>query len=360
MTHTPTSAATPREPRAPRHETFEERPVPRASWFGVFGGALLALAVSIALGLLGLAIGVTTIAPMAEGGPSLQTFSTAAGIWWLVTGLLALLAGGWATARLATLPQKSQSLTHGLVTWSLFIVGTVVLMTFTATAVLTGAFRLVGSTAGLLAQGAETLVQAAPGQLPSVDLPLGGGERGGAQGSDPVNVSWDQVLSEARQILRQAETAQLRPENLEEDVQDVTEEVSQASREDTLGAAMNELEAALADLRSAARGTVTAADKEAVVNVLVARTDMSRQEAQQSVDRWSSQLSSAWQDVRRTLAQIPEQARQRAAQVAEQASNAMATAGWWSFFYLVLTALAAAGGAVLGTPSRRHTARATA
>ena len=82
----------------------------------IFAGAAIATAVTVVLlGLLGVAIGATISDPMSGDTPSAKAFGIGAGLWWIVDGVLALLAGGWAAARMAGLRRRERARCMG---WS--------------------------------------------------------------------------------------------------------------------------------------------------------------------------------------------------------------------------------------------------
>ena len=92
----------------------------RVAWGAVFAGAFVALAINFLLGVLGLAIGATTIDPATGDTPSREALGVGAGIWWLVIGVVALFAGGFAAGRLAGLRRRWEGPMHGVVTWAVW------------------------------------------------------------------------------------------------------------------------------------------------------------------------------------------------------------------------------------------------
>jgi hypothetical protein len=73
--------------------TVNER---RTSWGAILAGVVLALVVQIALNMLGLSIGASTINPISEADPIEPALGTAALMWIGGTILLSLFAGvGW-------------------------------------------------------------------------------------------------------------------------------------------------------------------------------------------------------------------------------------------------------------------------
>lgn len=273
--------------------------------------------------MLGVAIGATTVDPGPTGdSPSPKALGIGAGIWWLVSGILAIFAGAWVAARLAGVRRQLEGPLHGIVTWALVAVLATVLMMSVVGSLISGAFRVVGATASIAGSG----VKAVAGQVAS------------SAPNDP-DVAWNQVWQEAQTMLQQTETKQLQPENLREDLGAAAQDLRRA-----------DIEAALSRLSRSARNTVSAADKDSAVNVLTARTGMSETEARQAVDRWSSTLQSAWASTGQAAGQAIDQVQHTAAVAADKTVDAVSAAAWWTFFYLLLTAIAAGVGGFLGTP----------
>jgi hypothetical protein len=101
-----------------------------------------------------------------------------------------------------------------------------------------------------------------------------------------------------------------------------------------------ELRQALQKIFESGQTSVSAADKDALVNALTARTNMSRPEAEKRVDSWIQQYQQ--------VAQGAQQTKQQALQTTEQAMGALSQASIWLFILLVLEAGAAALGGWLG------------
>ena len=109
----------------------------------------------VLLGLLGVAVGATIIDPSGDT-PSATAMGVGAGLWWIVSGILALLAGGWAAGRLAGLRRRWEAPLHGLVTWAITTTAMLFLMSSGVGSVVSGAFRLIDSGARFVDRGAVT------------------------------------------------------------------------------------------------------------------------------------------------------------------------------------------------------------
>ncbi|GAA0674725.1 hypothetical protein FHT00_000754 [Sphingomonas insulae] len=120
----------------------------RLSWGAIFAGVVIAVAVQLVLGILGTGIGLTMVDPVEGTTPAATGFGIGAGLYWLVTTVVALGAGGYAAARVAGVHERFDALVHGLVVWGVTLILTLYLLTSAVGGIIGGAFRTVGAVAG--------------------------------------------------------------------------------------------------------------------------------------------------------------------------------------------------------------------
>lgn len=114
-----TTAETPtRRPLMERERSGldEYRPagLARVTWGSVIAGTVAAIATQVLFAALGIAIGLSL--PGAVGAEGIGIF---AGIWWLITGLIALFIGGWVAGRFTGIASEMDATLHGVMTWAL-------------------------------------------------------------------------------------------------------------------------------------------------------------------------------------------------------------------------------------------------
>ena len=132
----------------PVDEAYLGKTPTRFSWGAIFAGVVIAVAVQLVLGILGAGIGLTMVDPVQGTTPGAAGFGIGAGIFWLITTVLALGAGGYAAARVAGVHERFDALVHGLVVWGVTLILTLYLLTSAVGGIIGGAFRTVGSVAG--------------------------------------------------------------------------------------------------------------------------------------------------------------------------------------------------------------------
>mgnify|MGYP000988866780 CR=1 FL=1 len=309
----------------------------RVSWSSVFAGVLIALVMMIGLNLLGLGIGLSTIDPTTEEKPA-AGLGIGSGIWYFISTLASLFTGGWIAGRLSPVRRSFNGIIHGLLTWSVITMITFYLLTSTIGNILGGAGRLVGGTLRTVGNVAGKGIEAA---APMV------GDKLKEEG-----INLNSLKADAEKLLRQTGKPELQPENLSKDANQ-----AKNMAENTAGRVGNnpqqsdeQLESLWEKLRKQGDGVVSEVDKEAMVNVIMARTGKSRAEATVVADNWIAtykETAAKWQ-------QTKKEAEVKAREVAEKAAHTASKAAIIGFFALLFGAAAAAFGARMGSDPKRY------
>lgn len=276
----------------------------RISWGSIFAGVVVALVFELTLGILGLGIGFGVVNPATEQNP-LGGIGIAAGIWFGLSTLIALFAGGWVAGRLAGFPRSWNGVIHGLVMWGMVTLLSFYLMTTAVGLLISGVAGVIGKGLTMIASGIEIFGPQAA-QMAGQELQ----QRG---------ITLDQITGQAQQMISQTGVAQ-DPE-LQQSLRRLFADPQQAGSQQ---------------------------DREAVISALT-RSGMSREQASTTVDNWIRQYYQA--------AATAQNVQQEALERSEAAMNALATAAIWAFVALVLGALAASAGGMLGSPKEIPPAR---
>lgn len=133
---------------------------PSVSWRAIIAGTVVALATQILLTTLGLAVGITTV-DAASGASALRGAGIGVGIWYLISILISVFAGGFVAGVSARETTKTLGAIEGLLVWGL--------------ALLTMLFVVSGGVQSLLAQ-ASGMFSISPSQLGGAELPRGAAE----------------------------------------------------------------------------------------------------------------------------------------------------------------------------------------
>ncbi|KQN26631.1 hypothetical protein ASE86_11195 [Sphingomonas sp. Leaf33] len=280
------------------HEAVVTGTVRSVSWGGIFAGVVIAVAVQLILGILGTGIGLSMVDPTEGTTPGATGFGIGAGLYWLVTTVVALGAGGYTAARASGATEKFDALLHGLVVWGVTLILTLYLLTSAVGGIIGGAFRTVGT----VATAAGSTVGAAAPQVAQV---------AGVDASD--------VRQEAAKYLSDAPT----------DPAQMTAEQAQAE--------------IARQLPALARGGADGQRAESrIVDIVAAQRKISRPEAQAQVARAKTAFVQTKNDT---------------VEGAKKATDAVAGAAASTSFILVLALLAGAAAAAFGATTaarRRH------
>jgi len=131
----------------------------RVSWGAVFAGVVAALVVQLLLNVLGLGIGASSLDAANTGdNPSASGFSTTAGIWWTISGIVASLIGGIVAGRLCGTSDDNTARWHGFVSWATATLIMFYLLTSAVGGIIGGTFNALGSTIGAAGRGAASAV----------------------------------------------------------------------------------------------------------------------------------------------------------------------------------------------------------
>ncbi len=273
----------------------------RISWGAVLAGGIVAVAVGAMLNILGLAIGATTIDPVAVGDtPSASTFGIAGGIWLLVANLIGLAVGGYVAARLSGTADDTDGVLHGLSVWAIGFLISAVLLGNAAAGAAGGISRMVGSAAQGLGQGAGEAISAVAPAARNID-PRALAERlqtGLQTGGDPAAMNTDQRRAEMAQIIGSRVTS----------------------------------------------GNADPGARDRLAQLVAAEYGVPADEARTRVDRLEAEAT-----------RVAQEAETRARAAADAAANGAAIGAYWIFAAMLLGAVAAVLGARTGT---RNTVRA--
>lgn len=291
----------------------------RVSWSSVLAGSAIALVTYVVLSVLGTAIGASAVSPMEAGNP-LSGFGTGAGIWLFVSTLVAIGVGAFVSAR--TAPDRGGL--HGLLTWTVTTLLTTWLLAGLAASVVGTAGSVVGK--GLSTAGSG-IAAAAPGIGDSVKKQLN--EQG-------VQLDWNSLQGELDTLLQQSGKPELAPENVEQKADQAAADGKQSASNAATNPAQagEQLKQWFERVKASGEPALNAADKEALVNIVAARTGKSKEEATQIVDNYAQ----AYQQAMQKFEELKQQAEQKAREAGEIAAKQISRAAWSTLVMLLLGA----------------------
>jgi hypothetical protein len=148
----------------------------QVSWGAVFAGATIALVMQIILNMVGVGVGLSTVDVAAGNTPSAGSLSVGAGIWWVISGIVAAAVGGYVAGRLSGKASQSTTAYHGLIAWAVSTLTVVYLLSSAASGLIGGAVSTASSALGgagkAMGGSVQTAVQTAAPSLNSMSDPI--------------------------------------------------------------------------------------------------------------------------------------------------------------------------------------------
>ncbi|WP_052495987.1 hypothetical protein [Pedobacter lusitanus] len=322
------------------HALSDKSPVgfiSRLSWSAVFAGVFIAVAVQLLLSLLGLSIGFGSINPVEDAKP-FSGLGTGALIWWVITVLISLFAGGWVAGWLSNQVQKTDLILHGLITWCLF---TFLNIYVTALSV----SKIAGGVGAVISKGFSIVGTGIKNAAPEA----------GDMIKDQLNIdgsSIEKMKSEAELLLKQTGKKELQPENIGNKAKQAAGKAEATGKSvlENPQQAQAKLDSLVSKLFSSGDAVFEAADRDALVNIVANKTGKSKVESEKIVDNWVSTIKTTKEKVK----QAKDQATEKAKQVGEDVASGLSKFAVFSFFGLILGAISASIGA--GIAARRREA----
>lgn len=283
----------------------------RLSWGAIFAGLLIALVLQLVFTLAGAAVGLAAWDP--NSGTAL---GVGAAIWAIVSILVALYLGGATTGWAAGALTRPAGLLHGTLVWALSTLIMTWLVASGISSIAGTTFRVFGSVAGAATSAAASGISAAASNV-----------------SLPGNVSAGDVRARIDSVLRETGDPQLNPDSIRARASRVANTATQTSASNS---------DVLSELGNLISGTASQINRNDVINVIVARTGVTRAQAERTADRLIALRQSATAQLD-TLGNT-------LGRKAESAASATSSALWWTLLGLGLSLAAAA----LGAASTAH------
>ncbi|MCL6260918.1 hypothetical protein M3O96_17575 [Aquiflexum sp. TKW24L] len=312
------------------YHSYTKVPPKGISWRAIFAGTIAALAAMLILNLIGVAIGLWSIEPIEENNP-MSGLGTGAIIWWVLSNLIVLFTGGFVAARLGISFTNFSGVIHGIMTWALYTLISAWLLTSIIGSIISGVGNVVG---GVLSKTGDVISD----QLGPIVKD---------QFQD-IELSLDDAKKEFYSLLEDTGKANLDPEYLksqgEKSVSDAKNMASRPGRGDS------KVEGILNQSKNRFEQSFKALDQQALVNIVVERTDMTEAEAKQAVENTFAEFERARVEFEAFLQETKEKAEQKAENIAKSVGDA----AMYLAVALVLGAIAATFGGFVGVKNLRE------
>lgn len=310
----------------------------RVSWGAIVAGLFLALVTYLFLGILGTAIGAGSIDAVGDRNP-LAGFGTGTGLWVGISTLVALAVGAFFAGHTA----PSKGILHGVLCWAVTTLITVYALSSLAGGVIGAASRAAGTGISLAGQG-----------VAAVAPDIASGVKDQLQ-QNGISFDFSDARKQLETLLRQTGKPELSPDALKAQVNNAMQDGKSTANQAAAGpqSSGDDLSAFFDRLRQKAQPGLEAADKEALVNIIVARTGQSRVEAQQTVNNFQQ----AYDQAAAKFNRLKVQAEQTARSAGDAAAKGVSKAAWAGVAVMLLGLLVSAAAGFFG---RRTALRAEA
>ncbi|MDQ3388273.1 MAG: hypothetical protein M3483_02090 [Gemmatimonadota bacterium] len=285
----------------------------RLSWGAIFAGFVIATAVQMVLSTLGVAIGMSAFNP--GDGDSASGLGIAVAIWFALTAMVSLFIGGLVTGRLAGILTRNDGRLHGVVLWGLSTLLAVYFASIGLGRLTGGVFDLVTGTTAAVAGG----VAGSAGQIGAAAIDRSG------------DIDFGALQREIETTLEQTENPALQPDSLQQQAQGVGAEATGGTDNEALAR----------EITDRARATGGEIEREDAINVIMARTGMSRAEA----ERTATRVEDAAASVRSQVSTAADQVQEQVGEVVETGADYTARAAWAALLVMALSLGAAVFGA---------------
>lgn len=228
---------------------------------------------------------------------------------------------------------------HGVLSWTITTLLTTWLLAALATSVVGAAGNVVGK--GLSAAGSG-IAAVAPGISDSVKQQLN--EQG-------IKLDWNSLQGQLDTLLKQSGKPELDPANVEQKADQAAADGKQSANDAASNPAQagDELKQWFERVKASGEPALNAADKQALVNIVAARTGKSQAEATQIVDNYAQ----AYQQAVQKVDELKQQAEQKAREAGEVAAKQLSRAAWSTLLMLLLGAALSFGVGRLAISTRR-------
>ncbi|MFW5829141.1 MAG: hypothetical protein ACOCXA_02665 [Planctomycetota bacterium] len=276
---------------------------PRTSWRAIIAVALVAMAIQLLLTVLGAAIGLNIAQDGAGDG-----LAIGAGIWWVITGCIALFCGGWVTGHLGRAVAHRDAMLHGFIQWTVVTAVSIVLVSTALGALFGGALRLTSTLGSAVGEAVQAVTPEM--RISTKDIP------------------WKEVEDEVTDVI-----ARYAPETVGQE--DGQQEV---------------------DLSALAQRFLTADDhgnEQRTALTRAARKELGISESE--AEQLTTELEETYDQARQEARQLWRETEEEVTQAAQSTAEFSADAAWWTFFSLLSGAILAAIGGGVGVRSRPPT-----
>lgn len=244
----------------------------QASWGSIFAGGAAAIAISVVMAILGVALGFTVVDPKSDDPTS--GLGMAFGVWSFISVVISMAGGGF----IAGLFAGQRGVEHGFLVWAIVIIAA---MFFSSIAV-GSAVRMMGAAVKSMGAGAAGVASS-----------MGKGAMHAASGviaelrdNVTINIDTDKLSGEVTSVLRDTGVETLQPEYLKQQMREARADLRSSIHQLTMNP--SDSERIISDFLDKEKTRIDSLtrniDRTAAVNALMHRRNIPQSEAESMVD----------------------------------------------------------------------------
>lgn len=291
------------------------------SWQSIIAGVITALALSIIMAVLGVALGFTVVKPTSDH--PLSGLGAAFGIWGVFSVLVSLAGGGF----VAGMFSGAAGTEHGFMVWATVLLAATL---FSGVALGT-AVRTVGSAVKTVGSGAATVASTIGGGVSTLASGIAGSASDHLKDlKESIHIDYDfhNLGDDVTSVLKDTGVETLQPEYLKSQMQEAKDDLKSSFKELHMNTdKYHEIISNFLDKeKSRLEGITNNVDKETAVTTLMKHRGLTHDEAAKSVDNALAVYDRAVDKAKASVAHAQEQLDAASRQVKAMSDHARARA----------------------------------
>ncbi len=317
----------------------------RVSWGAIFAGTAVVIAVSMLLSILGSAIGMFILEPTSPE-PFSGVFGTVS-VWTGVSILIGLACGGFVAGKLA----GADGFIHGFVVWSVTMIAGVLLVG----SITAGVARMTGKAIG----AGGTMIAKAGSAVGNGVADLVG-EAENIFGDIDFRAEGEEMRADVRRALRRSGVKEFQPEYLSGEYRVISRDLQKTVKKVVANPQhASELVNGFTErLDKRVNGFAANINREDVVSLIANNSDLSRAQAEDTVDQYMELIEQGRQQMRELQQTIEEASREweiRKQELLIEADKISNRAGWTGVIAFIILLLGAAVTSFAGSMGTKKT-----
>ena len=289
-----------------------------SSWSGVLAGVVTAIALSIIMAILGVALGFTVVSPKSDD--PMSGLGVAFGVWSFISVVVSMAGGGFVSGLFA----GYRGMEHGFLVWALALI----VATFFSSVAVGAAVRTIGSAVKSVGSGAAGVVSTVGKET----VNMASNAVSGLLEKVNIDMDSDTLASDVSDVLRDTGIETLQPAYLQQQMREARADLRGALHQLSMNPSNYETIISQFLEKEEARVTALTKDinKEDAIQAVMRTRNVSRPEAETMVNNAIAAYDKVLDKAKTTLADAGDQVREAQQYMKDMADQARETADKWA------------------------------